>query len=250
MKFKIIYALIFIIICSLGMSCSNSEGYENIKKYYFPVSQLTDGGRVYEYSLIGDTLGLSVFFKYESFPREDKVMFITTQFNSYCIQSAIYRDEIVHNGAIREAIRAFEYDENIDTTYITDLEVISGNVFPFEVKDSSRFLYKVVGYSQVDTTETSTIDQRIMYLGKTVHNYDGKHYDAIDFSIEKTRTEKSAERGDFEVKYLTRERYAQGLGLVYFTEKIGEQELQFKLTNVMKMEEFTKSCERMIYNDY
>ena len=250
MKTKIAYVLILTIICCLGMNCKNSEGYENIKKYYFPVEQLMDGGRVYEYALIGDTLGLSVFFKYESFPQKDKLMFVTTQFNSYCVQGAIYRDEIVHNGAIREGIRAFEYDEKLDTTYFTDLEVVSGNVFPFEVKDSSRFLYKIIGYSNVDTTEKMTKDQRIMYLGKTVHNYNGKHYDAVDFSIEKSMTEKSMERGDLHLEYVTRERYAQGLGLVYFTEKIGEQELQFRLTNVMTMEEFTKSCEQMIYNDY
>ena len=250
MKFKIIYAFILTAICCLGMNCSNNENHENIKKYYFPVKKLENDGRVYEYVLIGDTMQLSVFFKYESFKKNDKLMFVTTQFNSYCVQGAIYEDEIVHNGAIRESVRAFEYDDNLDTTYTTDLEVISGNVFPFEVKDSSRFLYKVIGYSNVDTTETSTIDQRIMYLGKTVHNYNGKHYDAVDFSIEKSRTEKSFERGDFHTEYLTRERYAEGLGLVYFTEKLGEQELQFRLKNVMTMEEFTKDCEQMIYNDY
>ena len=249
MKLKIIHVFILIIIGICGLNCSSNEGYDNIKKYYFPLEELENGGKVYEYSLIGDTNGVAAFFKYEAFQQKDKVMFVTTQFNGYCVQGAVYRDEIIHNGALREGIRAFEYDESLDTTYFTDLKVASGNVFPFEVKDSSRFLYKVIIQPNLDPTSTITIEQKMMYLGKTVHSFNGKHYDAVDFSVEEARTEQS-DGGDFHTEYLTRRRYAEGLGLVYYTEKIGEQELQFRLTNIMSMEEFTKSCEQMIYNDY
>jgi hypothetical protein len=249
-QLKYIQSIGLVLFVSLYYNCSNEDKFENIEQYYFPIETLTNGGKVYEYKLIGDTTGISVFFKYEAFPQKDKMMFVTTQFNNYCAQDAIYTDEIVHNGALRESIRVFEYDPKKDTTYFTDLKVVSGNVFPFEVQDSLEFLYKVVGHSKIDTTETSSVVQKIMYLGKTTHSYNGKPIDAIDFSIKKTRTEKSVERGDFQTSYVTRERYADGLGLVYFTESINGKEFQFRLSSIMTMEEFTKNCEKLIYNDY
>lgn len=249
MKFNVIHFFILIITTFIGINCSNNETYTNIESYYFPVNQLNDGGRVYEYALIGDTNGVAAFFKYESFKQKDKVTLVCTQFSDYCIQGAIYRDEIVHNGALREGIRIIEYDETLDTTFFTDLEIVSPNVFPFEVKDSSRFLYKVIAQPKVDTTSTITIQQKMMYLGKTVHSFNGKNYDAVDFSVEEERTEQSID-GDFHTAYVTKRRYAQGLGLVYYTERIGDKDFQFRLTNVMTMDEFTKDCEQMIYNDY
>ena len=175
-------------------------------------------------------------------------MLVTTQFDNYCQQQALYRDEIVHNGALRIAVRGFDYNEAQDTMFYTDFSIENPNVFPFTVKDSSRYLYRIA--HETSTQEKLTIEKQRVYAGKTAHIYQGKPIDAVDFDVFEYRLEQSPERGDFNISYRTRERYADGLGLVFFTERIGENEFQYRLTNIYAMEEFTYGCERLQFNDY
>lgn len=248
MKFKI-RLLGFIFLFGLTFMGCNKNGSTNIKKYYFPLEHMMDGGKVYEYTIIGDSsANQKVFYKYEYFINQEVPTLVTTQFDNYCFQQAIYRDEIVYNGALRLSVRGFDYNEAKDTMFYTDFAIESPNVIPFTVEDSSRYLYKVS--HENDLGEKLTIEKQRVYVGKTAHIYKGQPVDAVDFDVYEYRLEQSPERGDFNTTYLTRERYADDLGLVFFTEKIGNEERQYRLTNIYLMEEFTVGCERMMFDDY
>lgn len=245
----------FLILCLLAIvsgsfwGCSG-ESYENIKPFYFPLEDLKDGGKVYEYSVLGNDSIAPVFFKYEYIPQNDKQLFVTTQFDYYCRQLMIYTDEIVRNGVLRDNVRIFEYPMDKDTVYYSDLKILAENVYPFEVKDSSQFLYKIQWKPVLDPDETLTITRKRIFAGKTVHIYKGEHLDAVDFELEEVRFGQHLMEGDVEVKSKANERYAKGVGLVYFTEVIGNTTIHYKLTNVYAMDEFTESCERMRFGDY
>ncbi|MGB0863258.1 MAG: hypothetical protein ACPG19_09795, partial [Saprospiraceae bacterium] len=251
-----------LLLCSMMVlaSCDNTEeGVINIKEYYFPIDNLIDGGDIYEFRAIvnnktiagqNDTL-LPEYFKYEYFPNDTAKMLITTQFDQFCRQTAIYRDEVVSNGVLQVGMRLMSYDSlKSAVPKIVDATVEKPNVFLFEVKDSSQFVYQSSWKNPLDETDEYTIARKRKYIGKTTHLYNGKTYDAVEFEIIDRITARSPTQGDFHNDFSKIERYAKGLGLVYFTIPNGESSIRYELSDVFKMERFIEKCNTMFFNDY
>lgn len=241
-------------------SCENSgEGTTNIEKYYFPTYDLRDGGNIYEFQAIinsetvagqNDTL-LPEYFKYEYFPYDTAKMLVTTQFDQFCRQTAIYRDEIVSNGILQIGMRLMSYD-SLKTTIpkIVEAKVEKPNVFLFEVQDSSEFVYQSSWKNPLDETDEYTIARKRRYKGKTTHIYNGRTYDAIEFEVTDRITAKSPIKGDFYQEFSKVERYAKGLGLVYFTVPNGKNSIRYELKDIFEMDDFIQKCNTMFANDY
>jgi hypothetical protein len=254
------YFLLLLSTLIIFAACENSgESTTNIEKYYFPTDNLRDGGNIYEFQTIvnnetiagqNDTL-LPEYFKYEYFPHDTAKMLVTTQFDQFCRQTAIYQDEIVSNGVLQIAMRLMSYD-SLKTTIpkIVVAEVEKPNVFLFEVEDSSEFVYQSSWKNPLDQTDEYTIARKRRYKGKTTHVYNGRTYDAIEFEITDRITAKSPTEGDFHQEFSKVERYAKGLGLVYFTVPNGESSIRYELKDIFEMDDFIQKCNTMFANDY
>jgi len=259
MKLKNILIVAFVFF--LLNSCSSPKtDYINIEDYYFPIEGLTNGGLIYEFQpIINDDLTAgrndsvySIYYKYEYF-ESDTPMFVITQFDEFCRQSVLHRDKVTYNGTVQEGLRLMEYkDYKSDSAAIVDVNIEKGNVFPFEVRDSSMFQYKINWASQLSPTTNITIDRIRMYKGKTTHFYKNIPYECVEFKVrEEIYVEDATEGGSDPAPYTKIERYAEGIGLVYYTAMGGNGEtIAYQLVDMYPMKEFTEKCEKLFFDDY
>lgn len=259
---KLLHLTVLLAALLLANACNNTEtkNYTNIEDYYFPLEGLTNGGLVYEFQpVINDDLRagrndsvFSVYYKYEYFP-SDTPMFIITQFDEFCRQTVIHRDRVAFNGTVQEGLRLLEYlDVQSDTASIVDVNIEKGNVFPFEVHDSSMFLYRINWNSSLAPTMKVSINRIRMYNGKTTHFYKNVPYECVEFTVnEDVYVEDAVDGGSDPAPYNKTERYAEGLGLVYYTALSGNGELQaYQLVDIFTMDDLTEKCEKLFFDDY
>jgi hypothetical protein len=63
--------------------------------------------------------------------------------------------------------------------------------------------------------------------------------------------EDAIEGGSNPAPYNKTERYAEGLGLVYYTALGGDGELiAYQLVDIYPMDQLTKKCEKLFFDDY
>ncbi len=257
--FKYFFIVIFLLVLNWGCN-DDKEDYQNIARFYYPLESLTDGGKVYEFQpVINDTIRaggtdsmLSVYYKLEYFETDTTPTLITTQFDVFCRQAAIYRDEIIKNGVLQQGLRLLEYPNiSSDSAVFSDARIINPNVYPYEVRDSSGFMYRVSWEAPLDKQDRSTLTRVRIFTGMTTHIYKGVPYDAVEFLVKDKILSQHPIEGDWTYEYDKIERYAEGLGLVYYT-AIGKNNkmVGYELADMYLMEDFTKKCETLFFNDY
>ena len=244
--------MLFVSAILLFSHCDQNEDYQNIKSYYFPIEELQNGGSIYEYApIINDTLiagkndiVLSEYFRCEYFLKSE--VLVTTQFDKFCRESAIYTDEVVNNGVMQLSTRLFEYaDIDSSEAKMTEVEIEVGNVFPFEVKEGSSFLYKINYKNDIGGNNVKLAYKRV-FKGMTTHMYKGQSYECVEFELVKRITVQNLEEGDFYQEISETERYAKGLGLVYYT----SLDSRYELVDILEEKAFIKKCDELFFRDY
>lgn len=232
----------------LGLLLGCEGGRENIKLYYYPLPTLTNGGAVYVYEPVlvsgerRDTLP-PVYTKLEYFPRDTAPMLVTTTFEGDCRQSGIYQSEVVGNGVVETAVQLMAYaSDSAQQPAVSRAHIASGNLFLFEVKDSSRILYELGWASPLDATEENQLQRIRHYAGHTTHVYGGKAYDCVVWRASNVVVSRHSLKGDARQTYERVEYYAKRLGLVYYEIRIGQQTMQYTLREVIDMEELLARC--------
>lgn len=224
----LIYAGI-ILASPLFFSCQEDQGRRDIRDHYFPMKELTDG-LVYEYRPVGSSEMAPVYWYYRSFLFEDSVFLTGTYYEYELLPLQFTREEMVSNGMLLEEMYLYEQDST-GRPVRTEVDIIAGSVFPFEVRDSGGiFLYRVQWESPLDPGATTTLIKNRRFLGDTTFVYKDKIYDAVRFEVRELL--EYDKEGVFEKEYSGTEIYAEDLGLVYYRKEISpELTLEYALAD-------------------
>lgn len=215
MYFKITTTVVLIL--TLLLSCETEHGDQrNIRKFYFPVTEL-DEGLVYEYRPVNNDTFPPVYWYYRNVKQKEELYLIGTAYDGInLLPTQLVTEAVVSNGMLLEDMYLFAND-TLGGQVQVPVEIQSGSAFPFLVKDStSVFLYKVKWSDSPDVSTTLIKNRR--FLGDTTYLYNGTEYPAVQFSV-KELIEQRAE-GSLELEYDGIEIYAKDLGLVYYKKEI------------------------------
>ena len=126
----------------------------------------------------------------------------------------------------------------------TEVEIVAGNSFPFEVRDSfGVFLYHVKWKSnEKDITSYKIIKNR-RFMGDTTFVWNKRTIPTVFFKVrEKIEVEKEGVNGQL---FEGLEFYAKGVGLVYYEKQISKEvKMAYRLVKQMSMEALEKKWEK------
>lgn len=230
----------------MAASACRHTGERDIRDYYFPLKELTEG-LVYEYQPVGsDSLG-TVYWYYRSFLQENGIFLTGTYYEYELIPLQLVREEIVSNGVLLDDLFIY-YPDSTGRQQRLDVDIEVGNVFPFVVSDSSGILlYKVHLQFPGQEEHMTTLIKNRRYVGDTTFVYQQRTYDAVRFEVKELIEDHSATEGSVEPQFQGEEIYARGLGLVYYEKQLGPQKLAYQLADRYLMEQLEQTAaERML----
>lgn len=223
---KVLKSLGALLIFSFAFfSCEDDQ--RDIRDYYFPLKDLKDG-LVYEYrELEMDSLSPD-FWYYRTLPTDSAFYFTKAYYQNDFVPRQLYRELMVDNGIVIKDLYLFEADSSGQQVQ-TKAEVISSNVFPFEVSGSDElYIYQVRFQlpSQPHGNTTVLINRR--FLGDTTYVFHDKTYDAVQFEVLGSVDQRDSILGDIEPHFSGKEIYAENLGLVYYERAYGKDAPAFR----------------------
>ncbi len=232
-----------VLLLSLLSSCGNDQ--QDLRDYYFPLRELTEG-LVYEYrDLNHDSLSADYWY-YRTIPTDSAYYFTKAYYQSDFEQKQLYREVMVNNGILLKDLYLFEGDSTGQQLQAR-AEVLSPNVFPFQVKNSEDFYIYQVRFqlpSQPHGSTTVLINRR--FSGDTTYTFQDKTYSAIQFEILGTVDQRDSILGDIEPRFSGKEIYAERIGLVYYERSYGENAPSFyhQLVDRYPMTELEKQAKK------
>jgi hypothetical protein len=228
----------YLLLLTLLASCNNG-GRRDIEAYYFPVKELRKG-QVYEYAVSNkDSISLEYWY-YRGFVR-DSGLFLSGTFYDHNFEiGQIVREKITKTGAIAKECNLYEpapETEQGQTHIRTNIE--SPNLFPFSVRDSSGIFEFKLHFSPPEDPETTIyLNRKRRYIGNVADfEFDGKQYPCIRFAFYESISTQKDGRPDLET--FGEERYAKGLGLVYYSKSYGKNafKVEGRLTDIISMQD-------------
>ena len=240
MRTAINLSRIWIGLTLLSLVTACGDGKKDIRDYYFPIRDLKEG-LVYEYRAVGSERLGPVYWYYRSFFQPGGVFLTGTYYEQSLEPLQLVREEAVSNGMLLAELYLYMQDSTGKAQPLK-AEVLAGNSFPFEVKDSSSlFLYKVRFDLPSDSVKHSiTVIKNRYYMGDTTVQVMGKTIPCVKFKVKEAIEDEIADQGVLEPETDGYELYAEGLGLVYFEKKLGRQRVAYRLHDRYDMEELVK----------
>jgi len=219
-------------------SCSDG-GRRDIEAYYFPVKALRKG-QVYEYAVSNkDSISLEYWY-YRGFVRDSGLFLSGTFYDQNFEIGQIVREKITKSGAIAKEYNLYEpasETEQGQTQIQTNIE--SPNLFPFSVRDSSGIFEFKLHFTPPDDPETVIyLNRKRRYVGNVSDfEFNGESYPCIRFAFYESISSQKEGRPDLET--FGEERYAKGLGLVYYSKSYGKDafKVEGRLTDIFSMGE-------------
>ncbi len=209
--------LLLPVLLPLLFGCQNDGDRRDIRDYYFPLKDLTEG-LVYEYQPVHNDSLSPAYWYYRSLLFEDSVFLTGAYYEYELLPLQFVREELVNNGMLLEEMFLYERDSTGKQIQIP-VDIEAGNVFPFYVRDSGGvFLYKVEWTSPLDPGAVTRVIKNRRFSGDTTYTYQGEDYDAITFEVRELF--EYDKEGVFEKQYDGIEIYAEDLGLVYYQKNI------------------------------
>lgn len=221
----------------LFFSCQN-DNKRNIKDYYYPMEEWSEG-RVYEYQSVNND-SLPVEYWYFRNHKTDTADYLVGQYldHNFMVRQ-FFSAEIVSNGVLMNDYTLYEYDSLRNMTQ-RPAEILAGNSFPFEVTDSTGlFLFKLKWKNtQVEDAYLEMVRNR-RFKGDAAYTFKNKSYDCVEFKVKELIDDYN--NGHLEREYDGTELYAKNLGLIYYRKEIGENfVLEYELKDTFSMEVLEK----------
>lgn len=195
------------------------DGKKDIRDFYFPLKALQEG-LVYEYQPVGNESLTPVYWYYRSFVQPEGVFLTGTYYEYELKPLQLVKEEWVENGMLLNDLLIYA-DDSLGQQRTIKAEILSGNVFPFEVTDSNGvFLYKVrLAFPEAPGITTTLIKNR-RYLGEVNYPLEGKLREAVRFRVDELVEDNDPDDGVVEPAIKGEEIYAKDIGLVYFEKEI------------------------------
>lgn len=219
-------------------ACTNGDK-RNIEAYYYPVKELRKG-QVYEYAVSNkDSIALEYWF-FRGFVRDSGLFLAGTFYDQDFKIGQIIREKITQTGAIAKECNLYEpapEKEEGQTQIRTTIE--SPNLFPFSVRDSSGvFEFKLHFTPPGDGESPIYLNRKRRYVGDAPDfEFNGENYPCVRFAVYESISGQKTGRPDLES--FGEERYAKGLGLVYYSKSYGKNtfKVEARLTDIFSMSE-------------
>lgn len=224
---------LFIIIILLLFSCSTPK---NIESFYYPIDDLAENGRVYEYvSALPDSMS-GYYWQLKVVEKDGAKLLIANNINPQFEVSQQSIEKIVSNGTVLQQYTLFQKDSFGNAKPI-EAAIQSNGFFPFEVSDSNGvFMYSVKWEDPFKPNHTTTLIRNRRFQKDTVYNYEGNNIPSILFKINDLIDDDY--NGHLEIKYQGREIYAKGIGLVYTEKLINGRKFAYQLKNSLALDQF------------
>lgn len=238
-RFTLNRLVYFATIVILFVSCQDDG---DISAFYFPSDEMIEG-KVYEYRFVGKPDVLPEYWLHVS--TENGVngkkgrFFESTLFGTNMEVRQIVKEEIVNNGVLLEELQLNFRDSTGNRKTVKPI-IISANVFPFEVRDTSlKYFYKIFFKNPFDTLQTTYLTRSRTYKGKKRCTYKGKEMECVEFALEEKYVDDREGRWE-KVVYGT-ERYAKGIGLVYYKKGLQKEfALEYELADIYSKDELKR----------
>ncbi|MCO6493812.1 MAG: hypothetical protein J5I98_35660 [Phaeodactylibacter sp.] len=216
-KSRNIFHTLYFLFLLLALTSCRGDGARDIRNHYFPLRELKDG-LVYEYQPVNIDSLTPAYWYYRSFFTEEGIFLIRTYYEYELLPLQLSREEVVSNGMLLHSLSLYEKDST-GKQHKVPVEVLSGNAFPFLVRDSTGvFLYKVRWTPLSDPEATITLIKNRRYVKDTAVVYEGQERDAVIFDVSELVA--YDKEGVFEHQYSGREVFAEGIGLFYYEKKV------------------------------
>ena len=233
MKFLTSLICFLLFYLFLISSCKQSTTI-NIRDFYFSQKLIKDG-LVYEYHPVSNDSFPVEYWYYRMLDTDTATYLTSTYYDQNFIVRQVSNEEIVSNGSILFNHYLYEMDST-GIQYQIPAKIISGNVFPFEVRDSGGVFILNLKWIYQDEPEVSmTLVRNRQYAGKASYTFKNEALDCVAFDLKESIDH--SDEGHLEVPaYGGVEYYAKGLGLVYYKKEINEQFiLEYELKDTFSM---------------
>lgn len=236
-----IMALLFLV--ALFCAC---DGPRDIRNYYFPVRELTEG-MVYGYENTGTLPGTAPMeYAYYLGVDVDTALYLSvTQYADQLEPKQQSRQEIKNDGVYLREITLLRPDTNGPVAMPTTL--IYDQAFPFYLEDATTQAY---GY-RLSLTDPATpevltyVTLNRRFERDTAVVLGDRIYRALLFSLEGEVSLRDAEAGDISPQFTGYEIYAEGVGLVEYRRELGSgAALGGRLKERITMAELIKRVEK------
>ncbi len=241
--------ILLLFIFSLLACDPNGKGTTDISTFYFPVETLKKG-MVYEYRAVNSMELPPEYWYHKTIETDTAYYFTGTYYDEQFLVRQYFQAEIVSNGVLLQDQFITNFDDSTGVQSQLHAEVLYGNAFPFEVKDSSGvFLMQLKWVIQDEPLITTTLTRNRRYMGKSTYNYNGQSLNCVEFKlIEEVDNE---EVGHLTKEYTGTELYAENIGLVYYKKQIDDNFiLEYELTAMYPMSKLEEKFNATIgYNE-
>ncbi len=206
-------------LCLFFSSCKDNDTI-NIRSFYYPVNQLSEG-LIYEYHPVNNDSFPKEYWFFKSIQTDTALYLTGTYYDEFFAVRQFFRSEIVSNGVLLTDLFISEVDSAGQLTQ-HPAEVVYGNVFPFEVRDSGGiFLMQLKWNFSDDPPVSTTLTRNRRYIGKRSYPVEGQPNDIVAFHLREEVDDKN--QGSWVKEYEGLEYYALNIGLVYYKKEIDNQ---------------------------
>jgi hypothetical protein len=225
---------IFLLLTACAREAETAAAPYQFKDFYYPIDDLRVG-KVYVYTPVSeDTLPSYFWYFFNS-----GGYLVGTKYDANLQIEQIVTEDVVRNGTKLHRLQLCEYlPSDPDRCASTEVEIISSAVFPFEMLDSSSiFLNKIKWNDYSDPTIENEITRNRHFMGFDTCVWKGNRYDCAIFGIREEIQVGSAAVGYQTFRTFTEERYARGIGLVYYKKSIENTYfLEYQLADTTNMQ--------------
>lgn len=221
----------FKIVLFASVILAQACGKKDLRDYYFPLKQLKEQSKVYEYRISLPDTSMTVYWYYQTIVQGDSVFLVSNCYDSGFHPLVLMREEQVVNGIkLKELIYYGVNKEGFAVKSVATIE--GGAVFPFQVTDDKSVFVNVLKYADTkDSTILTTLTRNRRFLKETSFEYKGKKVDAVEFEMKEEQSEHDNKRGGWTHIYNIQEIYAKNIGLVY-TKRVLDDKSNFETTLV------------------
>ena len=195
-------------------------GENDIRDYYFPVRELTDG-LVYEYTNTGTFAEEpSSFWYYLGLDRDTALYLTATHYSDGMTPDQLVRERIYNDGVLMEQLTVYPPLLS-GTPKQVEAEILYGRTFAFELHDGKPVGFRVAYTPAENDDAINYVSLDRTYRGDTLLSVMGEEVDAIVFDLLGEVSQRDPLEGDISPSFTGYEIYAKGLGMVEYYRDLG-----------------------------
>ena len=226
-----------IIFMTLVLGCRSEE--RDLHDYYFPYKDLQDG-KVYLYKDVGDGTFAKEFWFIQSEKSEEGYHLNISILNSKGEPIQTLREKVLPDEIKTVATMLVERDAYGDK-YPVDVEIQQPYSFNLKIQDTSKALYCTLDWiNPIDSLEY-TLEKIRYFKGFSTMQIMDKKVETLNITVHTTFKSFDINDGETSSLWPGEERYAKGLGLVYFKRAVNPEFVkELQLTKIYGREEFNR----------